>query len=165
MDITAYRKTYFACCKALALDDDMRHDFNFAMVGKYSTGDFTVSDWRAVVAELQRRSGQDTAPGRPRIKGGSLYSEVRDTASGNRHPASGSMITPAQLEYLTALAGQIPWKVSSAAYIRSRLPPLRKANWDGQLPTLFKSEANRFINTFQAMIRGAQKGTADATAQ
>jgi len=69
MDCAPYRSAYFALCKSLGLDADTRHDFNRTMTGKPSTTDFTVQEWRNVVAELQRRAGQSVAPGRPRVRG------------------------------------------------------------------------------------------------
>lgn len=138
MDITAYRKTYFALCKALGLGDEERHLFNHAQVGKYSTGDFGVNDWRVVVAELQRRNGQSVAPGKPHIRG--------------KREEKGGMISPAQLERIEHLAGRIAWRTSPEAFVRARLlKPMRRDGWSGRWDALMRSEATNVITVFQRM--------------
>ena len=145
MDISSYRRAYFACCKALGLDDDTRHAFNYAMTGKYSTGDFSVEDWRVVLAELQRRTGANVTPGRPHVRG-------------DRGGTPGGMITPAQLEFLTGLAAQITWTASPEAFIRGRLlSPARKAIWRGDFETLFRSEAAGAITAFKALAESEKE--------
>jgi hypothetical protein len=137
VDISAYRRTYFACCKSLGMSDDARHEFNHAQVGKYSTGDFTISDWRIVVAALQKLCGQNVAPGRPHIRG-------------HGHE-QGGMCTPAQLEYIVSLAEKVTWRASPEAYVKSRLSPLRKTTWSGQWDSLFRSEAANVITALRRM--------------
>jgi hypothetical protein len=138
MDISAYRRAYFALVKTLALDDEARHDFNHAQTGKYSTGEFTVDDWRLVVSILQRMAGQNVAPGRPHIRG-----------HGNEQ---GGMCTPAQLEQIVRMADQIAWKASPEQFVRSRLlSPLRKEIWTGRWEFLFRSEASAVIAAFRRM--------------
>jgi hypothetical protein len=147
MDISAYRRTYFALVKTLALTDDARHDFNHAQVGKYSTSEFSVSDWRLVVSRLQQLAGQDVTLGNPRM-------------SSQRDGTPGGMISPAQLEYLASLCARIAWQASATAFIRSRVlasAPLRQANWNGQLETLFRSEASAAITAMRRMAGGVQK--------
>ena len=144
MDISAYRRTYFALVKTLALDDAARHDFNHAQVGKYSTGEFTTSDWRIVVAELQRRAGQNVQPGRPHIRG---HGQER-----------GGMCSPAQLEYIVGLCDKITWIASPEQFVRSRLlSPLRRETWSGQWESLFRSEAANVITVMRRMAGEAQK--------
>ena len=141
MDVTAYRKAYFALCRSLGLDEDLRHEFNRSLTGRESTRAFRVQDWRDVVSELQRRAGQDVPPGRPRIR------SRRD-----RGGDDGDMVTPAQLEFLSALAAQVHWRHSLYAFIRQRLlAPLRKLNWDGQLESLFRAEAANVITALKNM--------------
>jgi hypothetical protein len=149
VDLTAYRKAYFALCRRLGLDADTRHEFNRARVGKESTVDFAVADWRDVVAELQHRVGQDVRPGRPRIR------SRRD-----RPGDDGDMITPAQLEFLCSLAAQIHWRHSLYNFIRQRLlRPLRRENWDGTLETLFRGEAVNVIAALKNMARREKSGS------
>ena len=145
MDIGSYRRTYFALVKTLAMSDEDRHAFNHAMTGKYSTGDFTVDDWRLVVAELQRRAGQNVQPGRPHIRG-------------QRGGTPGGMVTPAQLEMITTLSGRIAWTVGPEAFVKSRLlSPFRKTVWSGRWENLFRSEGATVITAFKRMIEHADK--------
>jgi len=138
MDVTPYRKAYFALCKKLGIDEDLRHDFNEAQTGNRSTKSWSVDDWRQVVAELQRRAGMNVQPGRPRIRRG--------------HETEGDGITPGQLEFISALAAEISWSVGVTHFIRGRLlTPLRKANWDGRPETLFASEASNAIAALRNM--------------
>jgi hypothetical protein len=147
VDISTYRRTYFALVKTLALTDDARHDFNYAQVGKYSTGDFTVSDWLIVVAECQRRAGQNVQPGRPHIRG-------------QQGGTPGGMITPAQLGMIVDLSARITWRVSAENFVRSRLlSPLRRQTWSGRWEDLFRSEATAAITAFKRMARAAQPTT------
>jgi hypothetical protein len=148
MDITAYRRIYFALCKRLGIDEETRHEFNRAQVGKCSTGEFVLEDWRVVTAELQRRAGQAVEPGRPR---------VRSRAGGE----PGSMITAAQYECIVRLAGEIRWTVGPEAFVRSRLlAPTRKAVWNGRWESLWRSEACNVITVMRRMKEKAQDGTA-----
>lgn len=139
MDVTAYRKTYFALCRALAIPDDVRHEFNAAFVGKPSTTRWSVGDWRAAVAELQRRNGQNVQPSRPHLRGG----KDRATAS----------LSAAQLEYISKLAAQLTWKTSVHAFIRARLlHPFRREHWDGKIESLTAREAGNVITALIRMV-------------
>jgi hypothetical protein len=140
-DVTAYRRAYFALCKSLGLDDDLRHAYNLAQVGKSSTTKWTVSNWRAAVAELQRRAGQNVEPSRPHIRG------QRSAGRGQ------AVITPAQLEYISRLASQITWKNSCHTFIRSRLlNQFRRDHWDGALESLTGREASNVIAVLRHMV-------------
>ena len=132
MNVIPYRRAYFALCKKLGLDDDARHAFNEAQTGKASTTAFTVDDWRQVVAELQARAGQKVEPSRPRIRA--------------RDDDQDGIISASQLEFITRLATKVTWRLGVTDWIRSRLlTPLRRANWDGRLETLFAAEARNVI--------------------
>jgi len=138
MNVNPYRRSYFALCKRLGIDDELRHDVNFGFTGKFSTREFSVDDWRQVVAELQRRAGQDVEPSRPRIR-----TREEDLADDDT-------ISAGQLEYLSALASEIPWTVGVTDWIRARmLSALRRANWNGELETLFAAEASRVITALR----------------
>lgn len=145
MDVTQYRRAYFALCRALGLDDATRRAFNLAVTGKESSTAFSVDDWRLVVSELQRRAGQPVQPGRPRIRGhgGCRVSGVGpDTRS----------LTPAQLEFVVALSEKIPWRSSPEAFVRARLlNPFRRDHWSGRWEDLTKSEAGNVITTLLHM--------------
>jgi len=139
MDVSAYRRTYFALVKTLGMSDEARHDFNHAQVGKYSTGDFTVSDWRLVVSKLQQLAGQNVTLGNPRMRS-------------QRGGTPGGAISPAQLEYIVALCERIAWTSSPEAFVRSRLlKPLRQSTWNGQWETLFRSEGTAVISALSRM--------------
>jgi hypothetical protein len=143
MDVSPYRRAYFALVKTLAMTDEARHDFNHRETGKWSTQEFSISDWRLVVSKLQKEAGQQVTIGRPRIRG-------------QRGGTPGGMITPAQLEMIVDLAGTITWRSSPVAFVRSRLlKPLRQANWNGQWETLFRSEASAAISAFQRMAKAS----------
>jgi hypothetical protein len=145
MDVTQYRKTYFALLKKLGVDDELRHEFNHAQTGKWSTSEFTVDDWRLVVSELQRRAGQNVQPGQPHIRG-------------QRGGTPGGMISPAQLEMLASLAGQVAWRIGPDAFVRSRLlSPARKLIWSGRYEDLFRSEAANVITAFKRMSQKSQQ--------
>jgi hypothetical protein len=128
------------------MTDEARHDFNHAQAGKYSTSEFSVSDWQLVVSKLQALSGmQNVQPGRPHIRG---------TPGGT----PGGMITPAQLGMIVDLAARIAWRASAETFVRSRLlSPLRQATWSGQWEHLFRSEASAAIGAFQRMAGATQK--------
>ena len=151
MNITHYRKAYFACAKSLGMDADDRHAFNQALVGKPSTRDFSVADWRAAVAELQRMTGQDTQPSRPRLRG-------RRDADEPAEPETPGVetITPAQLESVYRLAERVRWKISVHAWIRSRLTLFRKRTWNGEIETLFRDEARAALAGLRRMANAAQ---------
>ena len=140
MDVGQYRKAYFALCRELRIDGDTRHAFNRSMTGRESTKEFSVEQWRKVVAQLQRDAGQDVPPGRPRIRAG-------------EGPTPGVMITPAQMEYMAALSSRIAWCTETpAAFIRAKfLSALRRANWDGRTESLFRSEAAMAIKVMDRM--------------
>lgn len=138
MDVSAYRRAYFALVKSLGLSDEARHDFNHVQTGKWSTSEFSVDNWRLVVSKLQHDAGQDVQPGRPHIRG--------------HGSEQGGMCTPAQLEAIVRMADQVTWYVSPEHFVRSRLlPPLRKETWDGRWESLFRSEASHVIAAFRRM--------------
>lgn len=142
MDIAPYRKTYFACARRLGLDEETRHAFNHAQTGKWSTRDFTVDDWRLVVSRLQADAGMNVQPGHPRIRG--------------HGQEFGGMISPAQLELVTALVDRITWRYSAVSFVRSRLlSQFRKASWSGRWEDLFRSEATAAISAMRRMTSAA----------
>lgn len=144
MDIAPYRRAYFALCKSLGMSDDMRHAFNNALTRKPSTTSWTVTDWRDAVADLQRRAGQNVKPGRPRLRG-----RASDPERAQRVERAAPITAP-QLEFISALASQIHWTTSAAAFIRARLlHPFRRDAWDGQFETLTRLEAANVITALR----------------
>jgi len=68
--IAQCRRAYFAMCKLLGFDDEMRHSFNADNVGDESTRGWSLSHWLMAVSLLQIASGRPgVVPGHPHLKG------------------------------------------------------------------------------------------------
>ena len=149
MDVSPYRRAYFALAKSLGLTDDMRHEFNSRLTSKASSTAWSVDDWRLAVAELQRLNGQQVRPGQPHIRG--RNGPRSDAPASTAGPQSNS-ITAAQREFIAGLAAQIKWRTAPEAFIRARLlHPFRKSAWDGKLETLTRREAESAITAFKRL--------------
>lgn len=145
MEVSQYRRAYFAMANSLGMDSAARHEFNNAQTGKSSSSGFSVDDWRLVVSRLQQLTGQNVRLGNPRIRS-------------QRDGTPGEMITPAQLGMIVDLAARVVWHSSPEAFVRARLlSPMRRAAWDGAWEGLFRAEATACISAFQRMVRVAQK--------
>jgi len=95
-----YRKAYFALWKELPGTEHVdRHDFNESVTGKRSTKDFTMGDWDAVVAELQRRNGQHD----------DRHAHVRSPKPGGVAEEGGRWCTWHQAGTIEDLADQVDW--------------------------------------------------------
>jgi len=96
------RKAYFALIKSLGMSEEDRHAFNLSRIGKPSTKDWTRQDWKDAVALLQALAGQDSKPGRPRLRA-DKPSEVS--------VEDGAFATARQCEMLEDLCDQIDWRL------------------------------------------------------
>ena len=148
-EINKLRRTYFACCKSLGIGDETRHELNAEWTvseqwprGKESTRKWTISEWRNVVAELQRQCGMEVTPGRPRVRMAGTDAQSPEMATG------------AQCAAIDELVASVHWRNSAESFVRQRLlVPLRGANWDGRWESLFKGEATKVILVLRKMAR------------
>ena len=103
-EFARYRRAYWALVRRLDLDEDARHGLNERLTGYRSTRRFHETDWRAVVAELQRLSGRPhVRPGVPHLRG------ERPRRRDYPYPLD-STATPEQVEYIRDLAARVPWR-------------------------------------------------------
>ena len=152
-----YRKAYFALVRELGLTDDERHELNRSMTGHESTGRFDEADWRDVVAELQRLNGQETRPGRPRLKlpRPQVEDDMEDAFGSEGLPATAA--TAAQVRMIGDLARQIDWRAANGLELLIRRRVLHEASdrtWHGELTTLDRGEASLTIRILQRMAHG-----------
>ena len=145
------RRAYFALCRELGLDDAMRRAFNERVAdGRRSTREFRLTDWRNAVAELQRLNGQETEPGRPRIRNRGAGVGPGSTVPGT--PGGFDAATAAQVETIESLERRIAWRKSAVAFVRARvLVPLRQMRWSGAWSGLARDEATKVILAMQKM--------------
>jgi hypothetical protein len=139
------RRAYRALCAGLGMDEETRHAMNRSVCGFDSSTHFSLTDWRDVVAFLQRQAGQDVQPGRPHIRSG---------RSDMSNPSDGWRATAAQVALIEQLASNIHWRVSLAAFIRGRVLPLpvRNVRWSGRLADLSQAEATQTIIVLRRML-------------
>ena len=106
--VAKYRKTYFACVKALGMQEEDRHAFNEARTGKESTAEFTERDWEQVIAWMQRALG-DHQDHRAHVR----EDAGRDQGSGVGGQ-DGSWATSAQISTVQNLVDEIEWRKGKA---------------------------------------------------
>ena len=153
-----HRRAYFALVRELGLSEEDRHNFNEQQTGKRSSKKFSRQDWKDVVAEMQRLNGQDTQPGRPRLK--------------TEHPLdiaaeSGDWCTGPQCALIEHLADEIEWRVGRhagpASFVGKRVfmgeesELRRQILWKTKGPErwrcLTRVEAGEFILALRNMVR------------
>ena len=94
------RRTYFALCRELNLDEDLRHQFNVAEVGEESTKTWLPAEWRRAIAALQRDAGVPGVEpdGPPHLR-----------AEGPEDERDGVWATAKQAALVEDIAAEIAW--------------------------------------------------------
>jgi hypothetical protein len=147
------RRAYFALVRSLGLEEETRREMNESLTGERSSRDFNLAQWRTVVAELQRLNGQESQPGRPRIRSARNRGQQRV-----RRPAGALPIyeyaTVEQVSLIEELAGRIPWRKGARDFVRARiLGVAKRAAWDGAWERLSREDATSVIVAMGRLLR------------
>jgi len=104
MNVNRYRRAYRAMVAKLGISDDARRDLNEALTGHRSSKEFTETNWRVVVSELQRLTGRrGVRVGQPHLRG------ERPRRRDLPYPLDAAA-SPEQAAYMRDLARQIAWR-------------------------------------------------------
>jgi len=99
--VAKLRRTWFALCREVGIDDEDRHDVQKAHTGKASLRDWGPDDYNAAIAALQRAAGQHR----------DRRAHVRDDRPPGPSERGPGWATPKQAAYIEDLANRIEWRV------------------------------------------------------
>lgn len=148
-------RTWFALVREAGILPEDRHAVQEEITGQASTKDWTKSDYRRAIAQIQRDLGQHSDP----------HAHIKEDRTHGVADTPGTWATPQQADYIADLVDRIEWRVGPVAYVCQHLlagdtmalrrESLKRAAEHGSGPPLWshltREEASDLIKALRKM--------------